>query len=160
MHLSNIIRRTRLLHSALFINAEVSCNQLLLFANSHRGLEVSSYSRSRSPWPCILPRSRSAAWPCACCNLKHHLALDPVNSCHPHGLCHPVSHGPDQAGTVIACSTGYHQTSLIDTFRQVVTCIHHNELNLASASMRPFLKLCTFSENCSPAFNSAISLPQ
>ena len=28
--------------------------------------------------------------------------------------------------------------------------IHHDVLNLASASARPFLKPCTFSENCSP----------
>ena len=33
MHLGNVIRRTRLLHSALLVNAEASSNQLLLFAD-------------------------------------------------------------------------------------------------------------------------------
>ena len=41
------------------------------------------------------------------------------------------------AGTVVACSTGFHQTSSINTVRLVMACIHHNVLNFASASTCP-----------------------
>ena len=49
------------------------------------------------------PALSFAAWLCACCTLKHPLLgllhvllpLTPVDSRRLHGLCQPVSHGPD-----------------------------------------------------------------
>ena len=45
------------------------------------------------------------------------------------------------AGTVVACSTGFRQTSSINTVHLVMACIHDNVLNFASASTWPFVKL-------------------
>ena len=69
----------------------------------------------------------------------------------PRGL---ERHCPTGRGCALSAPEKYHCATPLDES----VCIHHDVLNLASASTRPFLKLCTFSENCSPAFNSAVSL--
>ena len=99
-------------------------------------------------------KSRRTHVVCACCTLKHSLALDPVNSCHPLGLCHPVSHGPDSGWDC----------------RRVLHWIPPNELDRHGPTGRGLHpSQCTqpckcfnaaISQAVSPAFNSAISLPQ
>ena len=123
-------------------HAEASSNQLLLFADRvNSPLDIFT-SLSLIVHPAALS---SAAWHCACCTLKHAIfAFGTVDSCHLLGLCHPALHGQIPAGTVVACSTGFHQTSSIDTVHLTLACIHHDVLNPASASTRPFSSYARF----------------
>ena len=116
VHLGNVIRRTRLLHSTLLLITEASSNQPLLFADWVVLRTLIAHSR-RSPWSCILPRSPKAAG-----QQTEHLAQrlglvldlpalwstalsDSFTSCcpRPRGLvlstrlCLPALHGPESS---------------------------------------------------------------
>ena len=150
VHLGNVIRRTRLLHSALLLNAEASSNRLLLFADWVVPIVAWKSSLTRVV---LLGLASCRALPLPSTPWTRAVYSDCVTL-----LC--TTQIP--AGTVVACSTGLHQTSSIDTIRPVVACIHHDvhdstarcfasfncasmrhPLNQLGPNPKSFLKLCT-----------------
>ena len=110
------------------------------------------------------PAPSFAAWPCACCTLKHPLSdsftssctLTPVDSRRLLGLCHPVSHGPDSSWD---CRRMLHRIPPNELDQHGPSCHGlHSPQCTQPCKCCDIMNVKVLGILCSPASNSAVSL--